>query len=114
EDLVRGNIHILLAVAIMAGFRYPGTWAAVLLTKVTPGIGLIWFAVRGEWRALGWLTLTCVLLVVASVVLGGVNLWVEWIRVLATSADAPRTYTYLGIAPPALVVRLPLAAVVAA
>ena len=114
EDLVRGNIHILLAVAIMAGFRYPGTWAALLLTKVTPGIGLVWFAVRREWRALGWVALTLVVLVGASVVLGGANLWAEWIRVLVTSAEAPRTYTYLGIAPPPLVVRLPVAAVVAA
>ena len=36
----------------MLGFRYPWTWGFVLLTKVTPGIGLLWFAVRREWRAL--------------------------------------------------------------
>jgi hypothetical protein len=114
EDLVRGNIHILLAVAVLAGFRYPGTWAAILLTKVTPGIGLIWFAVRREWQALGWVALTTVLLVAASVLVGGGALWGEWIRVLLTAADAQRTYTYLGIAPPPLLVRLPLAAAVAA
>ena len=27
-------------------------WAFVLLTKVTPGMGLLWFVVRREWRAL--------------------------------------------------------------
>ena len=52
EDLVRGNIHVLLAVTILAGFRYPGAWSFVVLTKVTPGIGLLWFAIRREWGAL--------------------------------------------------------------
>ena len=51
-ELVSGNIHVFLAVAIVLGFRYPAAWAAVLLTKVTPGIGLLWFAVRREWRSL--------------------------------------------------------------
>ena len=39
-------------VAIVLGFRWPFTWAFVLLTKVTPGVGLLWFAVRREWRSL--------------------------------------------------------------
>jgi hypothetical protein len=52
-ELYHGNIHLLLAAAIGLGLRYPWTWAFVLLTKVTPGVGLIWFAVRREWRQLG-------------------------------------------------------------
>ena len=52
-ELLGGNIHLLLAVAIVAGFRWPAAWAFVLLTKVTPGVGLLWFAVRREWRSLG-------------------------------------------------------------
>jgi glycosyl transferase family 87 len=51
-ELVSGNIHLFLAVAIVLGMRYPVTWAAALLTKVTPGVGLLWFAVRREWRPL--------------------------------------------------------------
>ena len=47
-----GNIHLLLALAIVLGFRLAGTWSFVLLTKVTPGIGLLWFAARREWRTL--------------------------------------------------------------
>src|SRR3954462_8532708 len=47
-----GNIHLLLALAIVAGFRWPAAWSFVLLTKVTPGIGLLWFAARREWRKL--------------------------------------------------------------
>ena len=114
EDLVRGNIHILLAAAIIAGFRWPGLWSALLLTKVTPAIGLLWFAVRREWRALIQVTVVTSFVVLVSMLLGGVRPWQEWIRLLATSAESPRTYTYLGIAPPALVLRLPIAAIVVA
>ena len=53
QEILIGNIHLLLAAAIVLGFRWPGTWAFVLLTKVTPGVGLLWFAVRREWRSLG-------------------------------------------------------------
>jgi hypothetical protein len=109
EDLVRGNIHVLLAVAIMVGFRVPGVWAAVLLTKVTPGVGLLWFAVRREWRALIQVAAVTAAVVAVSVVLGGLQLWLDWIKLLATSAESPRTYTYLGVAPPPLVIRMPLA-----
>ncbi|HEY2888639.1 MAG TPA: glycosyltransferase 87 family protein, partial [Candidatus Limnocylindrales bacterium] len=52
-EVIGGNIHLLVAVAIVIGFRYPAAWSLILLTKVTPGIGLLWFAVRREWRALG-------------------------------------------------------------
>ncbi len=49
-ELAGGNIHLLLAAAMVLGFRWPATWALVLLTKITPGIGLLWFVVRREWR----------------------------------------------------------------
>ena len=51
-DLYHGNIHLLLAVAVALGMRYPAAWSFVLLTKVTPGVGLLWFVVRREWRRL--------------------------------------------------------------
>ena len=51
-ELINGNIHLLLAAAVALGFRYPWTWSFVLLSKVTPGVGLVWFGVRREWRNL--------------------------------------------------------------
>jgi hypothetical protein len=36
---------------MVIGMRHPAAWTAVILTKVTPGVGLLWFAVRREWRA---------------------------------------------------------------
>lgn len=114
EDIVRGNVHVFLALAIVAGFRYPGTWAAVLLTKVTPGIGLLWFAIRREWSALGEVAVVTAVIISVSVILGGGAPWVDWIRVLTTSAQQPLNYVYLGIAAPPLVLRLPLAVAVVA
>lgn len=46
DEVMTGNIHLLLAAAVVLGFRYPAAWAFVLLTKVVPGVGLLWFAVR--------------------------------------------------------------------
>ncbi len=109
EDLVRGNIHVLLAVVLMVGFRYPGAWSFVLLTKVTPGIGLLWFAIRGEWRALAQVTAVTAAVVVVSVLIGGIGLWEDWIRLLASNAGTSRTYEYLFFAFPSFGVRLPFA-----
>jgi hypothetical protein len=53
QELYTGNIHLLLAAAVVLGFQYPAAWSFVFLTKVTPGVGLLWFAVRREWRSLG-------------------------------------------------------------
>ena len=51
-EIVSGNVHLLYAAVIVAGFRLSAAWALPLLTKVTPGIGLVWFLVRREWRPL--------------------------------------------------------------
>jgi hypothetical protein len=51
-ELCVGNVHFLIAAAIVLGFRAPSTWAFPILTKVTPGVGVVWFVVRREWRAL--------------------------------------------------------------
>ncbi|HYM53092.1 MAG TPA: glycosyltransferase family 87 protein [Candidatus Dormibacteraeota bacterium] len=114
EDVVRGNVHILLALAIVAGFRLPAAWAAVLLTKVTPGIGLVWFAVRREWRALAQVAVVTAAIIGVSMLVGGITPWADWLRVLGSNAGSDRTFTYLGVAPPPLLVRLPLALAVVA
>ncbi len=89
-ELYHGNVHLLMAAAIVLGFRYPATWAFLLLTKVTPGVGLVWFAVRREWRRLGLaLGVTAVLAAVSLVV--DRELWADWLTdsLGATAAGAP-------------------------
>ena len=51
-EINAANINLLIVGAVLLGFRFPWTWAFIILTKVTPGIGLLWFAVRREWRHL--------------------------------------------------------------
>ncbi len=114
EEIVRGNIHLFLAAAIVAGFRFPAAWAFVILTKVTPAVGIAWFTARGEWRALTTIGLAVSSVVAVSVAVGGAGLWWEWLGLLGASAGSAAPFAYLGVAPPPLVLRLPLAALLAA
>ena len=82
------NVHLLLAAAIVAGFRWPWLWALPLLTKVTPGIGLLWFALRREWRSLAIALGTTAAISAVSFVLAP-DLWFRWVEVLVAAAKAP-------------------------
>jgi hypothetical protein len=102
-------VHLLYAAAIVVGFRYPATWALMLLTKVTPGVGLLWFAVRREWRALLIaLGATAIIVAVSYVISPGI--WRQWFDLLTAHAARP-TPVLASIGVP-LVVRLPVAAVI--
>jgi len=111
-EIVSGNVHLLYAAAIVVGFRWPATWALMLLTKVTPGIGLIWFLVRREWRPLAIAVGATALIAGVSYVLAPID-WATWIANLRRDATAPLETTgwYL---PVPLLVRLPLAALLVA
>jgi hypothetical protein len=80
-EIISGNVHLLYAVAIVAGFRYAPAWALLLLTKVTPAIGLTWFLVRREWRALAAVAAVTGAIVAVSVVLDTAA-WREWMALL--------------------------------
>jgi hypothetical protein len=81
QEVMIGNIHLLLAAAIVLGFRWSGTWAFVVLTKVTPGLGLIWFAVRREWRPLVIAAVVTGILTLVSFV-AAPSVWADWLRLL--------------------------------
>jgi hypothetical protein len=107
-ELVGGNISLLLAVAMVVGFRWPAAWAFVLLTKVTPGIGLLWFAVRREWRSLGIaLGATAAVAGVSAVLMPGA--WLEWLDLLVRLAGREGTWAAV---PVPFLVRLPIAVAV--
>jgi len=83
-----GNIEILLAAAMVLGFRKPAAWSFVLLTKVTPGIGLLWFVARREWRNLA-------IALGATALIAGVSfaiapaLWLDWPRSILSVQGRP-------------------------
>lgn len=108
SDLYLGNIHVLLAAAIVGSLRRPALWAVPLLTKPTVGIGLLWFVARGEWRRLAIAVgVTGALAALAHLL--APNLWPLWIDyVLATGVSPDIGSAYW--VPLPLLVRLPAAA----
>ncbi len=110
-ELYHGNIHLWIASAIVLGFRYPWTWAFILLTKVTPGVGLIWFAVRREWRALAIGVGVTGAIVAVSLVLDG-RLWLDWLGFLSSTPEGGSVAQFQIAIP--LLVRLPFAVVLVA
>lgn len=104
SEINAGNIQILLALAVVLGFRWSATWAFVLLTKVSPGIGLLWFALRRQWRMLG-IALAVTALIAGISLVQNPDAWRGWIA-LITSGQMPSVKPfYLP-----LTVRLPVAA----
>ena len=64
-DVSGGQIHLWLAVMLAVSVRHPGALSFGLLTKVTPGVSLLWYVARAEWRSLG----------LALRIAGGVGVW---------------------------------------
>ena len=109
-SIALGNIEILMAAAIVAGFRWPATWAFVLLSKVTPGVGLVWFAVRREWRSLAIVLGVTAAISVVSFVLAP-HLWADWLALLVRDRDVDFRLPTL---PGPLLVRVAIAALLIA
>jgi glycosyl transferase family 87 len=104
-EIAGGNIHLLSAAAIVLGFRWPAAWALILLTKITPGIGLLWFAVRREWRPLG-IALGVTAAVAAASFVTMPDAWRDWVGVVASNAGRGGTWASV---PLPLWMRLPVA-----
>jgi hypothetical protein len=78
SEVLIGNIHVFLAVALVVSMRRPATWMLALLTKPSLGIGMAWYAGRREWRAMALALLATLLVALASFVLAP-GLWFEWV-----------------------------------
>ena len=100
-----GNISILLAAAIVVGFSRPFSWAFPLLTKLTPGVGMLWFVVRREWFNFGLAT-AATLAIIAVTSLLAPGLYADWFQLLLSSTGSS---TVDGAVPIPLLARLPFA-----
>lgn len=110
SELNAGNVHLLIAAAIVLGFRHPSAWAFVILTKVAPGVGLLWFAVRREWRSLRAALLLTTAIAAVSFAISPAA-WFEWLSSLAFNAAHPISYGPFTPTTIPLIGRWPLAAI---
>lgn len=94
---VIGNIQPFVAAAIVVGMRWPAAWAFVFLTKIGPGVGILWFAFRREWSKVAGAVVATGLVAAVSVVLAP-GAWTDFVRFALTNAT---------IAPPISVVPIP-------
>ncbi len=85
-ELAVGQVHLLIAAAIVVGFARPAAWALPILTKLTPSIGLLWFAVRQEWRGLAEAVGVTLAIVAVSFVLSP-SAWFDWFAFLTSSTQ---------------------------
>ncbi len=83
-----------MAAAIVLAMRSspawsPGWFAIPILTKLTAGVGLLWFPFRREWRpfAIG-VGITAAVSLISFVVSPAA--WIEWIDSRSPTTAAPR------------------------
>ncbi len=96
-ELFVGQVHLFIAVAIVLGFRWPAVWAFNILTKVTPGIGLLWFLVRREWRSFAIAMGTTLAIVAVSFLLAP-TAWFDWYSFLrGTTGSGELLYPRIAI-----------------
>ena len=111
DEVGTGNIHLLIGAAICLAFRWPSAWALPLLTKVTPGVGVLWLAGARRWRGLAIAIGTTVAIVAVSFILAP-SLWFDWVEVLTGNVDRPIPSEF-AVIPGPLWARTLVAAVVA-
>jgi len=86
-EWINGNVHLLMAAAVVWGMRNPGGWLVPAMTKVSPIIGLTWFAIHRQWRHF-LRSLALVGLFGGVSFLIAPQLWFDWLHMLATNVGA--------------------------
>jgi hypothetical protein len=94
--MTQGQIVGFLCIGAVVGMSHPAGWAFPLLTKISSGLGLVWFAARMEWeavaKALG-----------AAVGVGAISFaiapaaWGEWLHFLLRNGGNSGGSLYLRI-----------------
>jgi hypothetical protein len=83
-ELLVGNIHFLLAAALVVGLEWPIVLPLGVLTKITPGVAIGWHLVRRDWHRLAvGLGFTAAFSAISY--LAAPSAWADWIVFLAAS-----------------------------
>jgi len=81
------NVEIFMAIAIVLGLgRWPWMFTILALLKVSPGLGIVYLALRRRWRDVAVSVLLGAAIVGASFVLAP-HLWRDWLDAIAGRAD---------------------------
>jgi hypothetical protein len=83
---LNGNIQLLLAAAIVIALRHPAAWALPILTKIGPGVGLVWHLVRREWRALAVACGTTGAIAAVTFAIAP-QIWIDYVAFAMRSSD---------------------------
>jgi hypothetical protein len=81
-----GNVQLLLAAGIVIALRHPVAWSLPVLTKIGPGVGLVWYVARREWRSLAMALLGCAIVVLISG-LAAPGAWGKYLAFVQRSSD---------------------------
>ena len=84
-EVEAANINLILAAVVVIGFRWPGAWAFVLLTKPTVGVALLWFALNRRWSHVA-IALGAAAVIASVSFLMVPDAWFGWLRLLTTGA----------------------------
>lgn len=109
QEIVSGNIFIPMAIVAVLGMARPHLWAFVALTKITPALGPVWFAARGEWSSVAKAAATTLAVTAVSYVVAP-GLWHQWFAFLVDQArlsDGAIGYEFI----PGPLYRIPVALV---
>jgi hypothetical protein len=107
SELYHGNIHLLIAAALVLSLRWPVAYAFLVLSKVAPGVTALWWVVRREWRRLAIALGSAALVVGLSFAVNPAS-WFAWVGHISSESNEA-----FNLIPIPLLVRLPIAAVVA-
>ncbi len=83
-ELLVGNVHFLLAAAIVVGLQWPIVLPLGVLTKITPSVAMGWHLVRRDWHRLAvGLGFTAAISAVSYLI--APSAWADWVAFLAAS-----------------------------
>ena len=86
SELFHGNIHLLIAAALALSLRRPVAYWFLALSKVSPGVTVLWYLVRREWRSLA-VAVGGAGLVVAVAFLISPTPWFAWLTHISSEAN---------------------------
>lgn len=82
------NVHLFIALAIVLGLRrWPWLFAVGAVVKISPGLGIVYLALRRRWRDAAVAAVLGGLIVFVSFVLDP-PLWAAWLEAVLERADS--------------------------